>query len=137
MTEHYEQIFSDQCNDYSIIVEDDSKVCYAYLLLKASMIGDVWLYNQSEAPSKTEWKKEEMPFLNPIEFLKEGKAVFPITRTEEIKVEWLFLENTCSLKQARIFIRGEHTVTIKPGSKPGWSSHVKKNGPLANILNDD
>ena len=137
MTEYYDQILSVQCNDYSIIVEDDGKVCYAYLLLKDSFVGDVWLYNQSETPSVTEWKRELMPFLNSIEYIKDGLDVLPISKGDEVKVEWDFLDNNCLLNQVKIFIRNQHTATIKPGSKPGWSVYVKKSGPLAKVLEDE
>lgn len=136
MTEYYEQVFSDQCNDYSVIIDDDGRVCYAYLLLKNSLIGDVWLYNQSEAPLSTTWEKEEMPFLNSTEYIKEGLKIFPISNSEEVHVEWDFMDDQFSLNQIKIYIRNQHTATIQPGSKPGWSLNVKKSGPLAKVLND-
>jgi len=137
MTKYYQQIFSSQCNEYSVVVEDNGMVCYAYLLSKNVVIGDVWLYNQSEAPSSTEWKKEGMPFLNSLEYIKEWTKIFPISKSEEVIVEWVFSDSHCSLNQVKIIIRNQHTATIRPGSKPGWSLNVKKSGPLAKVLGDN
>ena len=33
---------------YPIFIEDDDKVCYVYLLKAKRIVGDIWLYNNSE-----------------------------------------------------------------------------------------
>ena len=137
MSEFFEQIFCKHCKDYSVIIEDDGRVCYAYLYFNSNVIGDVWMYNQSPSPIKTEWIKDQMPFLNPIEFTKEGITAKPITKTDEFKISCIFYDNTSSLKEIRLIVRDEHIATLRPGSKPGWSKYVKKDGPLALILNKD
>ena len=90
MSNFFEQIFCTHCKDYSVIIEDDGRVCYAYLYFKFSVIGDVWMYNQSPSPIKTEWIKDQMPFLNPIEFTGEGITTQPITKTDEFKISCIF-----------------------------------------------
>lgn len=38
---------------WTVVVEDDDRVAYAYLLHEGRIVGDVWLYNRSvrcEAP---------------------------------------------------------------------------------------
>ena len=131
MSEYYDQIFCEIHEEYSIVIEDDGRVCYAYLLQDDKIIGDIWLYNQSDAPSKTEWRREDMPFLNPREFLKDGIVLKPITSDKEIGLEWVFSDKSGVLDQVRIFIHGLLTAIVKPDSKPGWSVNVVKDGPLA------
>src|SRR5579872_3891146 len=103
MSTYYDEIACDPFYDYSIIIEDNGKVCYAYLIYKGDITGDVWLYNQIDAPTKVEWKREEMPFLNPKEFAKDVH-VKPISQTDEISIECLYLNDTGLLQYVRIFV---------------------------------
>lgn len=104
MTQFYTQLFSDQCHEFSVIIEDDGRVCYAYLLLRQEIIGDVWLYNQSATPIQTAWNREDMPFLNPVEYIKEELGIPPITSEKEIKAIWSFFLHNCELDQVSIYI---------------------------------
>jgi hypothetical protein len=55
---------------FSLIVEDDDRVAYAYLLHNEEIVGDVWLYNGDPAPSDPQWGDPSgAPFLNPQEFV--------------------------------------------------------------------
>ena len=85
MTNFYDQFYCDKCNEYSIVIDDDGRVCYAYLLSNKKIIGDVWLYNKSQAPMHTDWNnKNEMPFLNPIEFVLSGNEIPVATQNRDI-----------------------------------------------------
>ncbi len=89
MSEFFEQIFSLEYGDYSLVIEDDGRVCYAYLLKGQEIIGDVWLYNQDKTPAAVNWKSsEELPFLNPSEFVNEGYDFNPIQSTDQLSVQW-------------------------------------------------
>jgi len=71
--------------DYSVVIEDDGKVAYAYLLNKDEIVSDVWLYNQRQTPEQPEWtEKSRMPFLNPRNY---AKPVFftPLTDERDIR----------------------------------------------------
>ncbi len=117
--------------DYSIVIDDDGVVAYAYLLFGNTCIGDVWLYNQAEPPAVAEWDKTQMPFLNPKEFITDDYTP-PITNENEVDVIWV---DEGDLMKVNIFIRGEHVATALEGAKPGWSIFVKKDGPLAKKMN--
>ena len=134
MTTFFKQIVNSECNSFSVVIEDDGRVCYGYLLQDRNVIGDIWLYNQSPTPQDTQWDKRDMPFLNPAEFVKDNLIARPIISDKDVRVEWLFLTGACILDQVRIFVRDELTAIIKPGAKPGWSILVKKDGPLAKFL---
>jgi hypothetical protein len=43
-------------SDRAIVLEDDGRVAYAYLIIEGQMVGDVWLYNVSPAPDVVDWK---------------------------------------------------------------------------------
>ncbi|MEL6732644.1 MAG: hypothetical protein AAFP83_16055, partial [Bacteroidota bacterium] len=39
------QIKAEKNPAYAVVIEDDQKVAYAYLLHQGKIVGDVWLYN--------------------------------------------------------------------------------------------
>lgn len=116
--------------NYSLKIEDDGRVAYAYLYEGEDIIGDVWLYNQQEAPATSFWRTEDMPFLNPIEYLAKDAVIKPITAESEIRCEWTESLDD-GLIEAGIYIRDKFIASVASGSKPGWSVLVAKDGPLA------
>lgn len=131
MSQFYKQILWKENSRYAIIIEDDGKVAYAYLMLDNKIIGDVWLYNQAPTPQLTTWKEGDMPFLNPEEFVREN--IRPIIDEDSIEIEWIRLKGSQPDK-VEIFIERKLIASISSGSNPGWSTLVKKDGPLAKLL---
>lgn len=127
----YNQIICETNPDYSIIVEDDGKVAYAYLLKGSDIIGDLWLYNQAPTPSITAWERKDLPFLNPDEYVKE--TISPIKAKSELEINWSF-KITGELEYVLIYVRGRLIAKLTLGSKPGWSTCVAKSAPLAQLL---
>jgi len=117
---------------YSVLIEDDGRVAYAYLLEYGDVIGDVWLYNQELAPLDSNWFNQQTPYLNPAEYLAENAAIKPIKNETEMRCEWLASANDGSI-EVGISIRDRFIAQISSGSKPGWSVLVVKNGPLAHV----
>ncbi|MGJ1242747.1 hypothetical protein [Sphingobacterium siyangense] len=115
--------------EFAVLIEDDDKVCYAYLLNEEKeerIVGDIWLYNRVPAPMEPEWhKKENLPFLNPAEFVEENLE--PFEANSPVEVTWDFGEETV----AKIFLASRLIAKLTVGSCPGWSSLVTKDGPLA------
>lgn len=134
MSEFFLQLFCDLNEAYSLIIEDDGRVAYAYLMKYEDIIGDVWLYNQVDAPNYTNWEDGKMPFLNPIEYIEDDMLINPIKYENEISCEWETLVNKEPISEVRIYLRGKLIAKMKPGSKPGWSTIVKKDGPLAKVF---
>jgi hypothetical protein len=115
---------------YSLVIADDGRVAYAHLYEGEDIIGDVWLYNQQEAPAVSFWQPEDLPFLNPTEYLAKEAAIKPITDKNEIRCEWT--ESTSDgLIEVGIYIRDKFIASVASGAKPGWSVLVVKDGPLA------
>ena len=81
------QIVCELDNYYSLKIEDDGRVAYAYLREGEDVIGDVWLYNVNEAPQTSFWLPEDMPFLNPKEYLSKDANIKPIQQESEIRCE--------------------------------------------------
>lgn len=135
MTEFFDQFFCEANNDYSVVVEDDGRVAYAYLLYLDNIIGEVWLYNQASTPKEPEWhSKEKMPFLNSDEFIKEN--ISPILGSEELKVDWK-LSKGIYIDEVLISIRDKLVAMLAQNSTPGWSLMVSKDGPLAKRMEND
>jgi hypothetical protein len=133
MTDFFSQIFCDFDPIYSVIIDDDGRVAYAYLYEEEKIVGDIWLYNRAMAPTQTIWNEEDVPFLNPSEFIDERIVVEPVTNKSEITCEWK-MSPANELLEVLILLRGNAFAKLAPGSKPGWSSIVKKDGPLAKIF---
>jgi hypothetical protein len=128
MSTFYIQIFSEENSIYSIIVEDDGLVAYCYLIYKDEIIGDVWFYNQADPPLIADWSnKDGMPYLNPQEFVE--LKIEPIRSTDDLDVHWHYYDD--QLNRVEIFLRKQLAVVLKPNSKPGWSTFVNKDNPIA------
>lgn len=126
------QIFCEFDENYSVLVEDDGRVAYAYLLEYGDIIGDVWLYNQTPAPADSNWANQQMPYLNPAEYVLPHIVVSPIKTESEIRCEWTEAPND-GLIEVAIWLRDKFVAQIISGSKPGWSVLVVKDGPLAQV----
>lgn len=115
---------------YSLKIQDDGRVAYAYLYEGEDIVGDVWLYNREEPPQTSFWLPEDRPFLNPKEYLTANAAIKPITNESELRCEWTESKDT-GLIEAAIYIRDKFIASVAVGDKPGWSVLVSKDGPLA------
>jgi len=133
MSEFYQQYFCPYCKSYSLIIEDNSRVAYAYLLSERSIISDVWLYNQGETPNKINWNdRNDMPFLNPREYILDN--IIPIKYDSDIDLSWIYQDN---LIEVKIYIRRELIAILRPKLFPSFSLLVCKDGPLAKKWNND
>lgn len=119
----------DEGSDRAVILDDDGRVAYAYLVVRETMVADVWLYNVLETPETVDWKdKSQMPFLNPRKFCSAEK-VSRICNHSVIRCEW-------SVDRVDIFIDERWMARLTPDSKPGWSRLARCAGPLAKPLED-
>lgn len=128
----FECDFINNSNGYSIVINDNGRVAYAYLLNNdGQIVADVWLYNRCPDPIEPEWRdREKIPFANPAEFSRENVDIAFFSECSDISVEWF--EN--ELIGARINTKGIFFALLIEGSKPGWSYLAKKDGPLAKVL---
>ena len=117
--------------EYKVVIEDDDRVAYAYLLKNDSIVGDVWLYNSIQPGDVPGWESnDEMPYLNPSIYSLFFGA--PISDNEDINVKWRtdFQETMV----AEIFIRNQLHAILKEGEMPGWCRLAADDGPLAKVL---
>jgi predicted NAD/FAD-dependent oxidoreductase len=116
-------------DDFAIVVEDDGRVGFAYLVDHEGHIrADVWLYNRCAAPERAEWSDaERAPFANPAEFASH-ESVFALPESElNVSVDW-------DAGKALILIDGALAGVLVDGSKPGWAANALRDGPLAKVL---
>jgi hypothetical protein len=113
-----------------VIVEEDAKTCYAYLLRDDEIVGDVWLYNCQQAPTVPEWElpdaKQYIPFANPRSFInQEGPAVR----------DGSLVRVLCGRGEAAVYLNGNNLHAIVGiGDFPGRCAYAAKDGPLARVL---
>lgn len=129
MSIFFEAFTCDFNHEYSLVIEDNKKVAYAYLMRHGEIIGDVWLYNLVNAPPNDTWEDFEMPFLNPAKYINERGIIQPVKEKSEIKLTWGITDE--KLIVVTVFIHGVVIAKLIEGAKPGWSKYVKISGPLA------
>lgn len=113
-----------------MVLEDDHRVAYAYLLDGERIVADVWLYNVSPSPESEEWSdRSRLPFLNPKPFCLAGETLPRLSIDSEV---------TCLRegKYVDVKLGDEHVARFKSGVRPGWSKLAAKAGPLALPLSE-
>jgi hypothetical protein len=111
----------------ALILQDDGRVAYAYLLVREELVGDVWLYNVAPAPEDADWKDpSKLPFLNPRSFCR-AETMPRLDQKDDVKCVWLEAGVEVNLNGVRI-------ARLEVGAKPGWSRLALRPGPLAKPL---
>lgn len=116
---------------YSVVVEDDGRVAYAYLCNERKIVADVWLYNRDKSPDEPEWSDRSLaPFANPSAYALEFD-LSPISDKRDVAVAW---QNDPI--SATISIHGKNWAVLREGFKPGYCRLAKKAGPLARPMSE-
>jgi hypothetical protein len=126
----FECSFAARGVDYELRIEDDGRVCYAYLFDSDGKIcGKVWLYNRG--PS-LRWfdAARGVPPRNPKQFVADTPFTLPKSG-DDFSAQWSYEGN---VPYARIFIRKDLIGILAPGTNPGWSALAKEDGPVAKVL---
>jgi hypothetical protein len=124
--------FDNPTKEFSVVIEDNDKVAYAYLLKNEQVVGDVWLYNCGPAPDEPEWRdRSKMPFANPRGFASSSTAR-RINEPDTVRVTWV--EGNGELDRVELSIEDQSVAILAPGAKPGWCRNAMKDGPLAKTL---
>src|SRR5215475_10299378 len=127
------KIERDAASGWSVVVEDDGRVCYAYLIsAEEQIVGDVWLYNRCDAPDKPEWTdRDKAPYANPARFSRR-EADFPLPDEEDdISIQWSVDQD--GRQSADVLTDGLLSGRLREAEKPGWARAAAKDGPLAKI----
>lgn len=109
----------------AVVLDDDGRVAYAYLLENENVVGDVWLYNVVDSPESPEWPDpSNAPFLNPKDFCKTNEKLSRLDDESAVTCGWF--EGGVDVS-----IEGRWVARLVRGAKPGWSLLAAKRGPLA------
>ncbi|HVZ94185.1 MAG TPA: hypothetical protein VG797_06715 [Phycisphaerales bacterium] len=117
---------------YSVRIDCDSRVSYAYLLKGTAFVGDVWLTNTDYDPDEIPWdtSHQEMPFRNPKEYTISHEPLIDPNPDDFVFYSW---HDKGSLRVAILYL-GQPLAILGDGIKPGWCVFAKKRGPLAQPL---
>lgn len=108
----------------AVVVEDDGRAAYAYLILDGDLSGDVWLYNVGVDPETVNFKdQDEMPFPNPGRFCASPRLP-RLLETSQLHCDW-------DARGVLLSVDGVPWARLEAGSKPGWSRGAAIAGPLA------
>ena len=81
--------FVSPCGLFTLTLDDDGKVAYAYLKRGGTICGDVWLYNRCPTPTLPEWKdRSNMPFANCRDYMHAEGHLETGVAFEEVRVAW-------------------------------------------------
>jgi hypothetical protein len=122
-------------SDFVVVVEDDERVAYAYVLDEDEIVGDVWLYNRHPAPAEIDRSASSgMAPLNHASCVAADRQLSPpLGPHEDCEVVWTMTEQG-GVETAAIVIRGRLYARLAPGAKPGWCIAAAEDGPLARVL---
>lgn len=110
-----------------VVLEDDGRVAYAYLLEQDKFVGDVWLYNVGPDPSLVDWKdRGAMPFQNPAKYCA-AERLPRLHQDVDLRCEW-------DERGATVSVDGLVWARLERGSKPGWSRGATRSNRLAQPL---
>jgi len=115
--------FDEPGGNRSLVLEDDGRVAYAYLLIEGRIVGDVWLYNVAAAPAAISADPEHLPFLNP-SGLASDSADWRFDQDPSVSCRW-------DARGVTVMGNGVAMARLEPGAKPGWSRYAIEAGPLA------
>jgi hypothetical protein len=127
------KIERDAASGWSVMIEDDGRVCYAYLIsAEEQIVGDVWLCNRCDAPDKPEWTdRDKAPYANPERFSRPDTG-FPLPDDEsDISIQWSVDE--AERRSADVLTDGLLIGRLREGEKPGRARAAAKDGPLAKM----
>lgn len=122
-------------SDFVVMVEDDGRVAYAYILDEDEIVGDVWLYNRKPAPIEIDRSAQSgMAPLNHAACIAADRQLSPpLGQHEDCEVVWTMTEQG-AVETADIMIRGQLYARLAPGAKPGWCIAAAADGSLARVL---
>lgn len=122
--------FDNSTSRRAVVLEDDGRVAYAYLLEEGKIVGDVWLYNVGPSPDEVDWgRRDAMPFENP-RSLGTDRGTLRLSADSAVNCQW------SQEGDVTVFLDGVALARLAPGSTPGWSRLAIKDGPLARPLTD-
>ena len=123
-------------SQYSVTIEENSQTVYAYYICDGEMTGDLWLLNLS-SNNNIKWESvEDLPFLNKESYidLSQHEKIKNGFDIHNLRIEWKIMENPSEAPVALIFYLKFLIGKLREGDKPGFSSLVIRDGPLANCL---
>ena len=109
-----------------VVIEDDGRTGYAYLLDGDEIVSDVWLYNRY-AIADVRWDDPaDLPFPNRAELIRPGLSLC-VTDTSHVVCVW-------DRVGVDILVDGQLVARLEAGVSPGWSFLAAIDGPCARSL---
>lgn len=126
-------VFLDGPPPWRVVVEDDGRVAWAFLLRGEVVESEVWLYNVAPAPEALARPVGASGGrrLNPRDLCRTPP---PPRIADERKVTARWEVEGGAVKGATVLHAGAPLARLAPGARPGWSAGAAKDGPLAKVL---
>ncbi|WP_417355452.1 hypothetical protein [Flavobacterium sp.] len=125
---YYKQFFSEKKDIFSVIIDDDGSVAYAYLLEGNNIISDLWLYNSGKTKYE-DWEnisEKDLPLQNLDCYII--TKIKSITNDNDIDVEWYIEGNSVKVE---IYIHNKLIGILNSTSKVGFNTLVSEDTPIA------
>lgn len=119
---------------WQLLVEDDDRTCYAYLLCAGVVVSDTWISNRVRAATP-EWTlpnaRALMPFTNPVPFVDCVDYGIRELDREALNVDFGGANDAITV---HIRAANEIVAVVCASTKPGWSALAMSDGPCARAL---
>lgn len=107
--------------DQSVVLQDDDRVAYAYLVDRITVVSFVWLYNVSLPPAFP--SSLDGPPHNSAPHYTGAQSLPRLTATSAVHCRW-------GVDGVSIDVDSAPWARLKFGARPGWSILVEVPGPL-------
>ncbi len=127
--DYFNQFHASSNQEFSIVIEDNGYVAYAYLLKNEDIISELWLYNRGNILYDN-WdniSEDDFPLQNLDCFI--NKTIKPISTDKDINIKWSF--NDDNNIKAYIFIHDELIGSLESKEPIGFSKLVFQDTPIA------
>lgn len=126
---YFNQFHASRNQEFSVAIEDNGKVAYAYLLRNDKIISELWLYNRGNAQYDNwdDLSEDDLPPQN-LDYLIE-KTIEPISSNKDINIKWIF--NDATNTKAYIYIHNELIGSLESKEPIGFSKLVLQDTPIA------
>ncbi len=116
----------EQDGDRTVLIEDDGRTAYAYLVEGGAVVSDVWLYNRDGVDDDPSWNDpRDMPFPNKRKYMSDER--FALEEAAIVRIAW-------DRSGGDIYADDVRVARLQRGAKPGWSCLAVIDSPLARPL---
>jgi hypothetical protein len=120
-------------NGYTVRIDIDHRVAYAYMLLAGEIVAEVWLFNVGRTPLAPDKVEGSDPPRNPEQYASTNGPPENL-EAGEVACRWGTFDGVTLV--CEVLLRGAVFGRLWPGARPGEAKLAAVAGPFARVLGD-